>query len=630
MVVIPKGVAIGLGAGFRFTAIGTKEADQISLYHFTFTRTIIMTLPFLEQFFTYEAVLKLLIRQRCKEAETIQKVLMVDKMAVSSGRRKDYSASKQELYDMFPPRRQWVHLGRFKRNGLSSRDKNEKSLLLTVLKEKQNEGAHPTWFVTLDERICQIIQASLKSRKLFSKPNVAVIEKKRDEKEKIIECRPICLFKTLNERVIASLFNRAFTQLFDGFFYENSLAFRPHKDGDAGMSHLNAIRKIKEFRKTHGGELWVAECDMKKFYDTLDHDLIKQRFCQMLHWSKKANQINLEEQKILKRAIYSYVDCFSFWRDVFKYNKKPKHSIWKSITNSTGYNKKIKWIDQEIKDVRRKAWPYRTKNHVKFQLGVPQGGALSGAIVNVMMHFVDIKLKRYWEYNDDFLYIRFCDDMTMMGCSEDDVKSAFERYEEVVKSNHLYIHDPESFSSKKMAEFWNGKTRPPYQWGKGSENVYPWITFVGYDINWEGDTRIRRSSVRKEIRKQYEKKMEIDRLLTGRRKRNPQWSRQYIMNSLQKRLIGMSVGRANLWDYKTFGNDCSWAKAFTELTYNRWSSKQLRLLDSHRNRMMSQIAKKLDTLDYSDIRPSDTKERSNALWFFGKPFSYYGQVFKKW
>lgn len=630
MVVIPKGVAIGLGAGFRFTAIGTKEADQISLYHLTFTQTINMTLPFLEQIFTYEAVLKLLIRQRCKEAETIQKVLMVDKMAVSSGRRKDYSASKQELYDMFPPRRQWVHLGRFKRNGLSSRDKNEKSLLLTVLKEKQNEGAHPTWFVTLDERIRQIIQASLKSRKLFSKPNVAVIEKKRDEKEKIIECRPICLFKTLNERVIASLFNRAFTQLFDGFFYENSLAFRPHKDGDAGMSHLNAIRKIKEFRKTHGGELWVAECDMKKFYDTLDHDLIKQRFCQMLHWSKKANQINLEEQKILKRAIYSYVDCFTFWRDVFKYNKKPKHSIWKSITNSTGYNKKIKWIDQEIEDVRRKAWPYRTKNHGKFQLGVPQGGALSGAIVNVMMHFVDIKLKRYWKDNDDFLYIRFCDDMTMMGCSEDDVKSAFERYAEVVKSNHLYIHDPESFSSKKMAEFWNGKTRPPYQWGKGSENVYPWITFVGYDINWEGDTRIRRASVRKEIRKQYEKKMEIERLLTGRRKRNPQWSRQYIMNSLQKRLIGMSVGRANLWNYKPFGNDCSWAKAFTELTYNRWSSKQLRLLDSHRNRMMSQIAKKLDTLDYSDIRPSDTKERSNALWFFGKPFSYYGQVFKKW
>jgi hypothetical protein len=589
-----------------------------------------MALPFLENVFTYEAVLKLLIRQRCKEAETIQKVLMVDKMAVSSGRRKDYSASKQELYDMFPPRQQWVHLGRLKRNGLSSRDKNEKSLLLTVLKEKQNEGAHPSWFVMLDERIGHIIQASLTSRKLFSKPNVAVIEKKRDEKKKIIECRPICLFKTLDERVMASLFNRAFARLFDGFFYVNSLAFRPHKDGDAGMSHLNAIRRIKDFRKTHGGELWVAECDMKKFYDTLDHDLIKQRFCQMLHWSKIAKHINLEEQKILKGAIYSYVDCFSFWRDVFKYNKKPSHSIWKSISNIEGYDKKIKWIDKEIAEIKRTKWPYRTIHHDRYQIGVPQGGAMSGVIVNVMMHFVDIKLKRYWKDNDDFLYLRFCDDMTMMGCSEDDVTSAFERYSEVVKGNHLYIHDPETFSSRKMAEFWNGKTRPPYRWGMGDENVFPWITFVGYDINWEGDTRIRRSSVRKEIRKQYEKKIEIERLLTGRRRRNPQWSRMYIMNSLQKRLIGMSVGRANLWDYRTFSNDCSWAKAFTELTDNRWSSKQLRLLDSHRNRMMSQIARKLDTLDYSDIRPSDTKERSNALWFFGKPFSYYGQVFKKW
>ena len=166
--------------------------------------------------------------------------------------------------------------------------------------------------------------------------------------------------------------------------------------------------------------------------------------------------------------------------------------------------------------------------------------------------------------------------------------------------------------------------------GMPTNDIFPWITFVGYDINWMGDTRIRRSSVRKEIKKQYDKKVEIEHLFLSRRERKPRWSKQYILNSLHKRLIGMSVGRVPIWNYKTFQNDCSWAKAFTELSDNQWSRAQLKLLDQHRNQMMAQISRKLDNLNYSDIRPSDLSERNSALWYFGKPFSYYGQVLKKW
>ena len=588
-----------------------------------------MTLPFLENVFTYEAVLKFLIRQRCKEANDIQKMLVVEDLAVSKSYRPP-KTNNNELYGMFPPRRQWVSLGSKNREGLTSKERNEKCLLLTVLREKQKADIHPKWFLSLETRINNIIRGSLSDKHLFTRPNVTVIEKKRDEKNKIIECRPICLFKTLDQRVSASLFNKAFTQLFDSFFYENSLAFRPHKKGEAGMSHLNAVRKIKMFRKVHTGNLWVAECDMKKFYDTLDHDVIKKRFCQLLLWSKQEGKINQEEKKILKNAIYSYVDSFNFYRDVFKYNTKPNHIIWRGIMNSYGYSKQIKWVEKDIIELRKKKWPYRTRNHHKYQLGVPQGGAMSGVIANVVMHFADIKLKKYWIDQQNFLYIRFCDDMTMIGTEKNNIISAFNRYSEIVKFNHLFVHDPEPSISKKMSDFWNGKTRHPYQWGMPTNDIFPWITFVGYDINWMGDTRIRRSSVRKEIKKQYDKKVEIEHLFLSRRERKPRWSKQYILNSLHKRLIGMSVGRVPIWNYKTFQNECSWAKAFTELSDNQWSRAQLKLLDQHRNQMMAQISRKLDNLNYSDIRPSDLSERNSALWYFGKPFSYYGQVLKKW
>ena len=41
-----------------------------------------MALPFLEKYITREAVLKMLIHYRCKEAERIQRVLVVDDLAV--------------------------------------------------------------------------------------------------------------------------------------------------------------------------------------------------------------------------------------------------------------------------------------------------------------------------------------------------------------------------------------------------------------------------------------------------------------------------------------------------------------------------------------------------------------------
>lgn len=574
------------------------------------------------------AVLKLLIRYRCKEAEKIQKALVVENIAASNGKKKKTITFKQELYNLFPPRSQWVHISYVKRKNLSQRDKNEKSLLLTVLRERQKEGSHPEWYVRLNERINHIVDTALTSKKLFSKPKISVIEKKRNEAEKIIECRPICTFKTLDERIYASLYNQVFTRLFDSLFYRNSMAFRVPQKGDPQMLHLNAIREIKKFRTIQIGTLWVAECDLKKFYDTLDHDIIKKRFKQFLLWKKQEGIINIKEMHILTDIIYSYVDCYNFYRDVYKYNKKPNHPIWKHLIYGDKYRKNIKWILDDIKKKRESgSWCYRTKKHEKYQLGIPQGGALSGIIANVLMHFTDMHLRKFWESNQDFLYIRFCDDIIMIGKEKSVIENAFEQYKNSIETSHLYMHPGTFFDGQRMKDFWDGKTRLPYQWGEPNEDTFPWITFVGYDINWKGDTRIRKTSVRKEIKKQYEKRIEIEHLLKDKK---PQWAKSFISNSVHKRMIGMSVGRVPIWNYKNFRNAYSWAKAFTELTDNSWSRSQLRLLDRHRNQMIKKLDKYLLTLNYDAVKPSNKKALKNSVWYYGKPFSYYGQVLKKW
>ena len=310
------------------------------------------------------------------------------------------------------------------------------------------------------------------------------------------------------------------------------------------------------------------------------------------------------------------------------------------MKSKEGYEKRIKWINDDIEKKRREArwckrrWTYRTRRHDKYQLGVPQGGALSGVIANVVMHFTDMKLKRYWDKDDDFLYLRFCDDMIMMGVDRKKVEEAFDRYGKEIEKVNLYKHDGEPFTSKKMEDFWKGKTRPPYRWGAPAKDVMPWITFVGYDVNWEGDTRIRKSSLEKEIKKQHEKRMEIVHLFGEKGGKNPQRDANYIRSSVQKRLIGMSVGRVAQWNYQDFKNRFSWASAFTELTDNKWSRAQLRQLDRHRARTMERLERFLMKLDYKEVKEEKEKaeeqEHRKGVWFYGKPYSYYGQVQKKW
>ena len=86
---------------------------------------------------------------------------------------------------------------------------------------------------------------------------------------------------------------------------------------------MNAVIDIQQYRKNHSGlPLYVAECDMQKFYDTIDHNIIKQRFSTLLNNVVKTKSILKEDVKKIKSIFYTYVDCFDFRKDIFIHNKK--------------------------------------------------------------------------------------------------------------------------------------------------------------------------------------------------------------------------------------------------------------------------------------------------------------------
>lgn len=100
-----------------------------------------------------------------------------------------------------------------------------------------------------------------------------------------IECRPISIFKSYKDRVILSLANKYLTILFDNFFDEDSLAFRAkrnyHTHRNYFTTHHDAIDRILEFRERNAHKnIYVAECDMQKFYDSVRHSIVK-RICKI-------------------------------------------------------------------------------------------------------------------------------------------------------------------------------------------------------------------------------------------------------------------------------------------------------------------------------------------------------------
>lgn len=586
----------------------------------------------IEDYINKEKVISLLIKHRCKCAARINKYNVLH--SVVNHHDGNNITLDNTIYSLFPPRSKWANAGRIKdnngkykiRKSKNQVERNQMALWNTYLKA-QKASVKPIWVEKLISFAEKIVKMALSPYYEFPTPNVTAIIK--DDKSNPIVCRPICKFENIEDKIIASLYNQCLTHLFDNMFYEKSFAFRVHKQSNGRFAHLNAIKMIKDFRHINlGSNLWVAECDMKNFYDTLNHKVIKQRFNMLLRRKYTDKTINNFEYKQLKRIMFSYLDCFNFYDNVFVFNELQNHSIWNPIRTGKNSGKKFefKWIEEDLKEKYS-----NKKQRLQYMrtLGVPQGGALSGLIANCMMHFVDIKLKKYWQDNPNFCYIRFCDDMIMIGASKDEIVNAFKDYKDAIDDSCLFQHPAKDITT--MKKFWDAKTREPYMWGVPSKNVFPWITFVGYDINWNGDTRIRMKTYKKEIKKQYDKMVELENILkTNDKTIVPIKNSMYIYRALYKRLIGMSVGRFELRDYKRTDNDMSWAQAFTELTFNKWSAAQLRNLDRHRTYMMYKFKKFLtEKVIFDGVQSeSDGSGEANPI-YFGKSFSYYYQVFKK-
>lgn len=297
----------------------------------------------------------------------------------------------------------------------------------------------------------------------------------------------------MKDKIILSIINKYLTEIFDKCFIDESFAFR-YKRLINGVcmspTHHDPVNEIITYRERLKEEnLFVAECDMKNFFDTVNHSIIKKTFKQL----SEGRAIKVDSQiefKNAKRILYDYLDSYTFNKNVLPLNDKQEYFDKYNIKKG-----EFKWVKEELISNNY----YKKLSNAK--IGIPQGGALSGLIANMVLNGVDKKVLKHQDNSHSLLYVRFCDDMLIMHPDQKICEKAFNEYLNGLKLKKLVVHKPELPPFLSPNNFWKHKSKGCYKWDDNAEAGSPWIGFVGYEIHHKGYLRVRKSSLLKEMRK---------------------------------------------------------------------------------------------------------------------------------
>ncbi len=587
-----------------------------------------MTMKQFETYFTENEILRQICKIRVKMAKTKSKKHLLH--LLTSNVKYNYHLNSlkkptnefeeynfeltQFLSSILPGRKKWVRLGsasrmksKIRNEKLTSNDVNFYSLLKTI-KLQEGKEVKEQWYLDLQIFINEIIRESSNQHYLVKTPLIFPKLKEKLKKEGVNECRPICIFN-LKDRIILSITNKFLTRLFDDYFQDSSYAFRSKKnDNNKILSHHDCIIDILKFRNKHiDKELYVAECDMKKFYDTVNHKIAESLFEELISKvNKDFPELNVEVPKFIFK---SYLRSFAFNINI---PKSDDSEYWKSYKIING---EFSWIESSISE------HYTDISNER--IGVPQGGALSGLIANIYLNQADLTIT-----DKNILYQRFCDDMIIISDNLENCTKAKNLYEEALMNLKLFPHKFKNESElmtiwdDKLTykPFWNGKSKGPYKWGKLEEKSFPWIGFVGYEINYKGKIRVRKKSFEKELQKQKTIVKEIKNAIQVNMRKPKGTATESAIN----RLIGMSVGRIGLDNFEEVSTDLCWKNGFRELTINEHSTRQIKQLDRNRNKLYYKLLKEIEE---PEIEFKEVEDRQVIK--YNKPFSYYYQILER-
>ena len=565
---------------------------------------------FLEDYFTRTAVLRRVARMRIKIAKKRHDQHFLYNL--NAAHRLPASREQQDALSvcaMTPPRRQWTRPRLGVRDAISSQICSEISVL-GAIKKTEKQKVCPEWLHRLNCFVTSICQTPRHIRKLtIAQPRVSYILK--DKKKNTY--RPLATYP-LRDQVIIGLAAQHLRDTVDPFFGEFSFAFRARRsDGKEPLDRTAAIDRLVQYVKRHrGATLYVAECDIQKFFDAVNHDIATNELNAILEARRAAGQF--VDQRLLK-IFEAYLASYNFKRNVADCSQAFfQRKGWASAS--------VPWVENELNQY----YPDGLPEHI----GVPQGGALSPVIANIMLHKADSAIDavaRDQGYND-FYYARYCDDMMIVSSSKEVTSALFKAYLSALEELKLPYHQPEEVTAFSRA-FFETKSKSVYAFASPRHGgVSPWVSLLGYQVRFDGRLRVRKASLEKEILKQRDIFKNVIRSIDRKGKKLRVGLRQ-ALHRARLRLIAMSVGKA---DIHFHGPGCEhemcWVSGFELLKRHKLVRSQLKILDRARGRFLARLESRLKKAGVPR-QLGRTILGNKHFKFYGRPFSYYGQFIRR-
>ena len=465
------------------------------------------TFETLSEYATTDRIIRLVARERAKYA------------AKSNG--KSEPGRKNALYwrvkSMTPPHRLWTDPGRWKLpkkadRGIGKWTYHKRAAAVRCLAaiRRHWDDVDAEWNRNLRSFV-EKVRADLEGNtplKLETPTVLPKYKKKNDAGEFIY--RPICLYRDLKTKVIQAVTYQYLLDKFDGCFHDDMLfmrAARRMKDGKYAMpKYTDAIDEVGRYRERCGSrDIYVGECDIQKFYDIFNHDDILACF-EDLFLVKKQSGVPDEAFDPVRRVIAAYLDSFDYPGQVM--DKNGDSAFWKDEKRIRGNKQnpdpvcRFDWVDP-AEFVKAGCYTEEAFLLAKEggKIGIPQGGALSGIIVNIVMRVIDQPIIS--KVDPQRLFIRYCDDILLMHTDQSACEDYLETYARELVRHRLLPHPFKRVADVKSGKrttpaFWKAKSKLSYKWGSGEGDASDWIAFVGYEMRRTGEVRIRKDKIDQE------------------------------------------------------------------------------------------------------------------------------------
>ena len=560
-----------------------------------------------EEYFSDEALIECLCRIRLNRAAAIHERRFYRKVFELMP-----ESDHTELNELFPPRRAW-HRFRPRKERREETSQHAFSALRKCIDWHRRNATEQPWVVRLNQFLEELRNEVLREKSfVFSQPRIVPQAKKGKD-----EFRAIASFPNVKDKMIDIINAKYLREHLEPCLEDACRAFRSGKKRYLDRnSAINDIYKIRE--KFPDAPLYVTECDIRGFFDCVHHQVAQQALKRAIDLLAVRNPgVQIDSRSIL--YFQRYLNSYSFSKVALGYEKRLQ-------AQTKNPNARFKWPVSENRSTNSpNTLNFFHKDPRRCQIGVPQGGAHSCLIANLILDLADKEVCLSLQASEgDSVYLRYCDDIIIITSNENACEKATQAYYRALRAVKLPYHLPTSLNGSPRQFFEDSKTKECYRWGASApqEGQFPWIQFLGYQIRHDGHIRIRPSS----IKKQKDKIGNLGESLRSELKhRKAKVSSKRLMYRFNSKLWAFSSGRVQLHVVHNKPLPMCWASGFKQLVDRPFSPGHVRALDQFAGKERRRLKRFLRKSSMG--KSAETKGRRN-LSYFGKPFSHLRQFRK--